>query len=99
MAIAPGSYTTGDLLKKASFDVNQAAADYLDGKPDFRRVTVGGLGFDSLDDRITVPATANTVEVTLDGTIVQTLEVVLKAEKDKAERAYAFEVAADANDE
>lgn len=93
--VTPGIYTIKQLLDIAGFDIQNAGADYNDGNPDHRRVTVGGLGFDGLEDKLAVPATADHVEITLDGVVVGKLPVELKTDAHKAERSYAFEVAAD----
>lgn len=97
-SIKAGYYSVGDVFKAVGFDFGgSAAADYLDGQPDFRRVQVGGLAFDSLDDKITIPVTADVVEITLDGEVVESLDVDLDAAQ-KKERAYSFSTAADAED-
>lgn len=95
--IKAGSYSVAELLRAADFDLSRAGADYLNGNPDLRRVTVGGLGFDSLEDRLSVPVTADAVDITLDGEVVESLSVKL-SDAQKAERAYSFETAADADD-
>lgn len=97
-SIKAGSYTVGDVFKSVKFDFEgQAGAEYLEGRPDYRRVQVGGLAFDSLEDKITIPVTADSVEITLDGEVVETLDVDLDATQLK-ERAYSFSTAADAED-
>lgn len=96
--IKAGGHTVGDILRAAEFDLDdRAGADYLGGKADLRRVTVGGLGFDSVEDKLVIPVTADKVEITLDGEVVSTLSVKLSADQ-KKERAYSFETAADADD-
>lgn len=95
--IKAGSCTFGEILRAAGFELSDAGAEYLDGQPDLRRVTVGGLGFDSLEDVVTVPVTADKVDVTLDGEVVKSLSVKLSSEQ-KKERAYSFATAADADD-
>lgn len=95
--IRAGAYTIGEILRTADFDLSRAGADYLDGQPDLRRVTVGGLGFDSLEESLAVPVTADAVDITLDGEVVESLEVTLD-DAQKAERTYSFETAADADD-
>lgn len=73
--IEPGQYTIQQLIERAGFDLGKAGADYLEGKPDHRRVTVGGLPFTDLTDEIVVPYNATEVEVTLDGKTEAILEV------------------------
>jgi hypothetical protein len=74
--IEPGQYSIEDVLSVANFDFHkEAAADYLDGEADHRRVTVGGLPFGSLQDEVFIPQHAETVEVVLDGKVVATLKV------------------------
>lgn len=98
-SLKAGTYTAGDLMREAGFDFEkEAAADYLQGKPDFRRVRVGGLAFDSLEETVVVPYTANEVVVTLDGKEAAKLAVELDDEQ-KELRARSFESAADADDE
>lgn len=93
--IQPGMYSVRELLAKANFDFEgQAAADYLDGAPDYRRVKVGGLGFDDLEKQIRVQPTADAVEISLDGKAVESLEVELNDEQQEVRRA-SFERAAD----
>jgi hypothetical protein len=97
-SIPAGRHTFGDLFRSAGFDFEaKAAADYNNGAPDYRRVKVGGIGFDSLDDVIVVPYTVDTVAITLDGEDDTVLDVTL-SEEDKEFRRRSFESAADAND-
>jgi hypothetical protein len=95
--ISAGTHSVQEILDAAGFDFNQnAAADYLNGRPDFRRVQIGGLAFDSLDDTIHIPVTADDVLITLDGKDHTVLDVTLDEDQRK-ERAYSFETAADAD--
>lgn len=88
--ISPGMHSVRDLFAKAGFDFEgQAAADYNDGAPDYRRVKVGGLSFDDLDREVRVQPTADSVEITLDGKKVAEFEVSL-SEEDQARRAESF---------
>ena len=97
-SIKAGSQSIRDILAAANFDFEkEAAADYNDGAPDARRVRVGGLPFDSLDKQVSVPVTADEVEITLDGKKVASLSVELD-EKQKEERRYSFDTAADASE-
>lgn len=97
-SINAGTHTVRDIFRAAKFNFEEnAAADYLGGAPDYRRVQIGGLGFDDLDDRIVVPVTADDLDITVDGESHTTLSVDL-SEDQKKERAYSFETAADAND-
>jgi hypothetical protein len=75
MALASGQvYTVGEVLAEADFDLaSEAAVDYNDTGYDVRRVKVGGLGFDSVEDSFRVAG--DKVEVSLDGEVVKTLEV------------------------
>lgn len=85
--ISPGIHSVRDLFAQSGFDFEgQAAADYNDGAPDFRRVKVGGLGFDDLDREVRVQPTADSVEITLDGQKVAELEVVLDEAQQEARR-------------
>ncbi len=92
-SIQAGSRTIQEILDAAKFDfAAKAAADYNDGQPDFRRVKVGGLGFDSLDKQVTVPPTADVVEITLDGKKEASLDVTLDETQEK-ERKESFKSA------
>lgn len=83
--VQPGTYTVEDLLSRAGFNfAREAAADYLDGQPDYRRVTVGGLPFASLDDKINVIYNADDLEIALDGQVVDTIQVDNGAPVDEA---------------
>jgi len=95
--IQAGTYTVRELLDRAEFDFEKkAAADYNDGNPDFRRVKIGGLGFDDLDDTVVVPVTADELEITLDGKAETKLTVELDDEQ-KGLRAYSLLTAAEAD--
>ena len=92
-----GRYTYRELFNQVGFDFNaKAAAAYNQGQPDYRRVKVGGVGFDSLDDEIVIPYTANTITITLDGIEEETFDVLLTAE-DEFNRKRSFDTAADTN--
>lgn len=78
MQINPGTYTVGELLNSFDFDINeQASVNYESSGPgvDYRRVKLGGLGFDSLEDTIVVPEGAEKLELTLDGEVVASADV------------------------
>jgi hypothetical protein len=93
--IQAGTYTVQQILEVAGLDFNrEAAADYLNGQPDYRRVRVGGLGFDSLEECIVVPVTTDELVVALDGKTHTTLKVTLSSEQQE-ERDYSFRTAAD----
>lgn len=67
-SIRPGVYTYGELLKAAGVDFEKAAAaDYNAGGIDFRKVSVGGLTFDSLDNVVRVQAGSEKVDVRVEG--------------------------------
>jgi hypothetical protein len=96
--VQAGLHSVRELLDAAGFDFEkEAAADYNDGAPDFRRVKVGGLSFDDLEKSVNVPPTADSVEITLDGKKVASLDVELD-ERQKEERRLSFESAAEADD-
>lgn len=69
ITIKPGNYSVKELLDLLQFDFEkEAAVEGSDGQyTDHRRVQLGNLGFDSLEDRITVPESAEYLVVTLDG--------------------------------
>lgn len=74
--VKPGLYTIKDLLDLVDFDVySEAAVDYNESGYDLRRVQVGGLPFNDLDEQIRVPEGASTVEITLDSSVVAALDV------------------------
>lgn len=78
MKIAPGTYTFGQLLDQFGFDVEkEAAVEYESSGAgvDYRRVKVGGLGFDDLNDTLVVPESAGTLTLTLDGEVVNQADV------------------------
>lgn len=96
--IQAGTYTVQEVLDKAGFDFKEkAAADYLNGEPDHRRVRVGGLSFDDPNETVTVPTTADELVVTLDGKEHATLKVTLDDDQ-KEERRRSFDSAADASE-
>lgn len=96
--IQAGLYSVQEILDRAGFNfAEKAAADYLDGAPDYRRVKVGGLSFDNLERQINVPVTADELVITLDGKKAVALDVELDDEQKKL-RAYSFETAAEADD-
>ena len=97
-SIRAGRYTVREILRQADFDfAAKAAVDYLNGGADFRRVKIGGLGFDDLDTEMVIPVTADQLEIRLDGAVDVSLDVRLDAEQE-AERARSFESAAEASD-
>lgn len=57
--LQPGIHTFGDILTKAGIEI--------DDSYDRRRIKVGGLGFDSVEETLRVPETADTLIVELDG--------------------------------
>jgi len=66
--ISPGNYSIRELLDAAGFDfMNEAAVDYNADGWDRRRIRVGGLSFDDLDERIIVPESADSVSISVDG--------------------------------
>jgi hypothetical protein len=75
MALNQGQiYSIEEVLDEAGFDLaKEAAVDYNDDGVDMRRVKVGGLGFDSTEDTFRV--VGDSLEITLDGEVVATLEV------------------------
>jgi len=76
MAIDPGGYTVGELLRQADVDHEEAAAvDYNSRGWDANRLRIGGLRFDELDDVVSVPEGAETVEISVDGEVVASLDV------------------------
>lgn len=62
-----GSYTVEQIMAELEFS--------MDGITDYRRVKVGGLGFDDLSKVIRVPESAETIEITLDGDVVASQDV------------------------
>lgn len=99
-SVKPGLYKVSELLEAADFDIKkEAAADYLNGEVDHRKVQVGGLPFDSVDKVIEVPATANEIVITLDGAEAAKLEVDLSDEEHQKAREYAFETSGDLEDD
>lgn len=100
MNIKPGTYTIDEILRKGDFDFRkEAAADYLNGEPDYRRVKVGGVGFDDLDEKLVVPPTADNVTITLDDDEHTVLGLDLSDEEHQKAREYSFETAAEATQE
>lgn len=96
-SIQAGFHTVREILAAANFDFEaKAAADHLDGGADYRRVQVGGLGFDDLDYVINIPTTADDILITVDGKADTVLDVTLN-EKQQEERRLSFESAADTN--
>lgn len=63
-----GIYTVQQIMQALDFDFAQAEGDY-------RRVKIGGLGFDYLDKTINIPESAESIDITLDGEIVASQEV------------------------
>jgi hypothetical protein len=70
-------YTVQELLDLAEYDAKaEAAVDYNESGYDLRRVQVGGLPFNDLDEKIRIPEEgADDLEITLDGESVATLTV------------------------
>jgi hypothetical protein len=64
----PGIYKVKELLDAAGVDFAQAEGD-------FRRIKIGGLGFDDLDKVIKLPKNGDDVSVTLDGEEIGLIEV------------------------
>ena len=75
--VAPGSYTFAQFFGLVDFDFEGAAYVEDDGAPrvDYRKVKVGGLSFDDLDQTFVVPESADVVEVTVDGEVVKSASV------------------------
>lgn len=92
--IQAGTYTVSQVFQQAGFDFDAEAASEGRG-PDFRRVRIGGLGFDSLEDVIVIPETADKVAIVVDDKEHTSLNVSLSDEQ-KQVRELAFQVAADA---
>lgn len=67
--LTPGIYTYGEILKLANFDLKAKA------ESDFRRVTVGGLHFDDPNNVFVVPESASRVDISLDGSVEESLDV------------------------
>ncbi len=68
--------TFSEALSLAGVDLNEVAAvDYNDDGVDMRRVKVGGLGFDDPSQTLRVASGAESVEVTVDGEVVATLDI------------------------
>jgi hypothetical protein len=61
MTLEPRVYTFKEILDQAGLVV--------DDTYDRRRIKVGGLGFDSIDETFKVPEAANELELTLDGEV------------------------------
>lgn len=93
--IKAGTYQVREVLRIAKFDFEkEAAAEYLSGAPDHRRVQIGGLSFDSVDEVVVIPETADSVSISLDGEEAISLSVSLDAEQKKI-RDLSFEIAAE----
>ena len=76
MALDPGGYTVGELLRRAGVDhADVAAVDYNDRGWDANRLRIGGLRFDELEDVVSVPEGAEVVEITVDGEVVGSIKV------------------------
>lgn len=76
--IAPGAYTVQELLDHFDFNVDEKAAVEYESSGshvDYRRVKIGGLGFDSLEQTISVPDAAKSLDLTLDGEVVAQADV------------------------
>lgn len=99
-SVKPGQYKVSELLEAAGFDIEkEAAADYLNGGVDHRRVKVGGLPFDDVSKLVEVPPTANEVVISLDEDEAAKLEVDLSDEEHQKAREYAFETSGDLEDD
>lgn len=78
MKLSPGEYTFREVLEKADFDIEKEALTEYESSGqhvDHRRVQVGGLSFDDLDDRFRVPESADNLSITLDGKEVSKFSV------------------------
>jgi len=94
-SIKPGTYTFGEIFDHAGFNfAKEAAAEYNNGGPDYRRVLVGGLGLDDLSDKLVVPPTADQLVIALDGNDHTILDVDTSDEEHARERALALSVSA-----
>lgn len=97
-SIQAGIYTVSEFFDAVGFNfAEKSAADYLDGQPDYRRVKIGGIGFDDLEKVFEIPYTTNSLDITVDGKVDETVTVTLTDEQ-REWRARSFESAADAND-
>jgi len=75
-ALEPGKYTVKELLDRAGVVPHEVAAvDYNADGWDRRKIRVGGLPFDDLDDVVEIPEGATDLEITVDGEAKGTLEV------------------------
>ena len=96
-SIKPGYHSIREIFHAAEFDLREkAAVEYGDGV-DRRRVKVGGLGFNDVEDVINIPVSADILEITVDGILDVALDLEFN-EVTKAARAYSFEHAADAEE-
>jgi hypothetical protein len=76
--IEAGIYTVREIFQIAGFNFEEkAAADHLNGAPDYRKVKVGGLGFDDLDKVLRVPEAADELVIAVDGVEDTKLTVVV----------------------
>ena len=77
LTLKPGTYTLEELLKLFEFNIHEEAKiEHESGShTDFRRVQVGRLTFDSLEDTFVVPEGAEEVELALDGKTVAKAKV------------------------
>lgn len=76
--VSPGLYTYRELFDRFGFDVEkEAAVNYESSGPgvDYRRVNVGGLSFDDLDQQIHIPEGAEKLEISLDDEVVVSAKV------------------------
>lgn len=64
--ISPGVYTVQEI-----FDLVGFTFDF----DDYRRVKVGGLGFDDLDRSLRIPEGASVVEIQVDGETTKSITV------------------------
>ncbi len=65
--ITTGRHTIAEILARAGITMDEVI--------DYRRVKIGGLGFDYLDELFLVPESATSVTVTLDGEVFMTFTV------------------------
>jgi hypothetical protein len=76
-SLEPGTYTIQQLLDHFDFDVDRKAAVSYESSGDhvdYRRVKIGGLGFDSPEDKLMV-VSGSSLELTLDGEVVNSVDV------------------------
>lgn len=75
--ISPGTYSVRELLDAAGLDYMDAASvEYNADGWDRRRIRVGGLSFDDLEERVVVPDSAASVSISVDGDEAASINVV-----------------------